>query len=179
MVRLSKSARVVELFARATQVQERPTTQIANWLQEQLDPKGLGVALKAQHLCTPLRGVQTVGPTTVTSSLHGVVRDDARARGFWRSSGGTTDTNEHRVFSISTIRADATSPRRNPRSEGRKSAADRDAKKRAGHNDRATEKNVTQPETTTTHDDVSERQMEIVLAGRLLRRRDAHGSRSR
>jgi GTP cyclohydrolase I len=77
---LSKLARVVDFFARALQVQERLTTQIAGWLQHELQPKGVGVVLEAEHLCMSLRGVQKQGATTVTSALHGVVRDDARTR---------------------------------------------------------------------------------------------------
>jgi GTP cyclohydrolase IA len=77
---LSKFARVVELFARDLQVQERLTVQIADWLQEQLEPKGVGVVLEAEHLCMSLRGVQKFGAKTVTSALHGSVRDDPRTR---------------------------------------------------------------------------------------------------
>jgi GTP cyclohydrolase I len=77
---LSKLARVVELFSRDLQLQERLTTQIAGWLQEQLEPKGVGVVLEAEHLCMSLRGVQKLGAKTVTSALHGLVRDDARTR---------------------------------------------------------------------------------------------------
>jgi GTP cyclohydrolase IA len=77
---LSKLARVVELFSRDLQLQERLTTQIAGWLQEQLEPKGVGVVLEAEHLCMSLRGVQTPGAKTVTSALHGLVRDDPRTR---------------------------------------------------------------------------------------------------
>jgi GTP cyclohydrolase I len=77
---LSKLARVVELFSRDLQLQERLTTQIARWLQEQLEPKGVGVVLEAEHLCMSLRGVQTPGAKTVTSALHGLVRDDPRTR---------------------------------------------------------------------------------------------------
>jgi len=77
---LSKLARVVELFARDLQVQERLTTQVAGWLQEHLEPKGVGVVIEAEHLCMSLRGVQAVGSRTVTSALHGVLREDARAR---------------------------------------------------------------------------------------------------
>jgi GTP cyclohydrolase I len=80
IVGLSKLARVVELFARDLQVQERLTTQIANWIQEQLAPKGVGVVLEAEHLCMSLRGVQKFGATTVTSALLGRVRDDPRTR---------------------------------------------------------------------------------------------------
>jgi GTP cyclohydrolase IA len=77
---LSKLARVVELFSRDLQLQERLTTQIAGWLQEQLEPKGVGVVLEAEHLCMSLRGVQKQGAKTVTSALHGIVRDDPRTR---------------------------------------------------------------------------------------------------
>jgi GTP cyclohydrolase I len=77
---LSKLARVVDLFARGLQVQERLTTQIAGWLDEQLRPKGVGVVLEAEHMCMSLRGVQTPGTKTVTSALHGLVRDDSRTR---------------------------------------------------------------------------------------------------
>jgi GTP cyclohydrolase IA len=77
---LSKFARVVELFARDLQVQERLTVQIADWLQEQLTPKGVGVVLEAEHLCMSLRGVQKFGARTVTSALHGLIRDDPRTR---------------------------------------------------------------------------------------------------
>jgi len=77
---LSKLARVVEHFARGLQVQERLTKQIGDWLEVRLAPKGVGVVLEAEHLCMSLRGVQAVGSRTVTSSLHGLVRDDARTR---------------------------------------------------------------------------------------------------
>ena len=77
---LSKLARVVEHFSRDLQLQERLTTQIAGWLQEQLRPKGVGVVLEAEHLCMSLRGVQSAGALTVTSALHGLVRDDPRTR---------------------------------------------------------------------------------------------------
>src|SRR5215210_4575126 len=80
IVGLSKLARVVELFARDLQVQERLTAQIADWVQEQLEPKGVGVVLEAEHLCMSLRGVQKFGAKTVTSALHGLVRDDPRTR---------------------------------------------------------------------------------------------------
>ena len=55
-------------------------TQIAGWLDAQLAPKGVGVVLEAEHLCMSLRGVQKPGARTVTSALHGVVRDDPRTR---------------------------------------------------------------------------------------------------
>jgi GTP cyclohydrolase IA len=88
---LSKLARVVELFARDLQLQERLTTQIAACLHEQLQPKGVGVVLVAEHLCMSLRGVQKAGATTVTSALHGLIRDDPRTRAeFLSLTGGRT-----------------------------------------------------------------------------------------
>jgi GTP cyclohydrolase I len=80
IIGLSKLGRVVELFARDLQIQERLTTQIADWLQRELEPKGVGVVLEAEHLCMSLRGVQKLGAKTLTSALHGLVRDDARTR---------------------------------------------------------------------------------------------------
>jgi GTP cyclohydrolase I len=77
---LSKFARVVERFARDLQVQERLTRQIADWVDDELDPVGVGVVLEAEHLCMSLRGVQARGTRTVTSSLVGVLRDDQRMR---------------------------------------------------------------------------------------------------
>jgi GTP cyclohydrolase IA len=77
---LSKLARVVEMFARDLQVQERLTQQVANWLQENLAPKGVGVAIEAEHLCMSLRGVRAAGARTVTSAVHGALRDDDRSR---------------------------------------------------------------------------------------------------
>ena len=77
---LSKLARVVELFARDLQVQERLTTRIAGWLAERLAPKGVGVVLEAEHLCMSLRGVRASGSRTVTSALLGLLRDDPRTR---------------------------------------------------------------------------------------------------
>ena len=77
---LSKFARVVEHFARRLQVQERLTSQIAQWLNENLGPRGVGVVLEAEHLCMSLRGVRAGGTRTVTSALHGTVRHDERTR---------------------------------------------------------------------------------------------------
>lgn len=77
---LSKLARVVELFARRPQVQERMTKQIANWLDQHLRPQGVGVVIRAEHSCMTLRGVQAHGATTVTSALLGTLRDDSRTR---------------------------------------------------------------------------------------------------
>ena len=77
---LSKLARVVEMFARGLQVQERLTKQVADWLEEHLEPKGVGVVVEAEHLCMSLRGVRAHGCRTVTSALHGLLRHDARSR---------------------------------------------------------------------------------------------------
>jgi GTP cyclohydrolase I len=80
IVGLSKLGRVVELFARRLQVQERLTAQVAAWIDDHLDPKGVGVVIEAEHLCMSLRGVQKPGTVTVTSALRGLVRDDPRTR---------------------------------------------------------------------------------------------------
>jgi GTP cyclohydrolase I len=80
IVGLSKLARAVQMFARGLQVQERLTSQVASWLDERLEPKGVGVVIEAEHLCMTTRGVQARGARTVTSSLHGLVRDDGRTR---------------------------------------------------------------------------------------------------
>lgn len=77
---LSKLARVVQLFARDLQVQERLTQQVADWLQVNLAPRGVGVVIEAEHLCLSLRGVRAVGARTVTSAVHGSIRDDDRTR---------------------------------------------------------------------------------------------------
>jgi GTP cyclohydrolase IA len=80
IIGLSKLARVVERFAASLQVQERLTTQVAGWLDDHLAPQGAGVVLEAEHMCMSLRGVQTPGARTVTSALHGRLRDDPRTR---------------------------------------------------------------------------------------------------
>ncbi|WP_082404603.1 GTP cyclohydrolase I FolE [Saccharothrix sp. NRRL B-16348] len=77
---LSKLARVVELFARDLQVQERLTKQVADWLRHHLAPRGIGVVVEAEHMCMSLRGVRASGARTVTSTLQGVLREDARSR---------------------------------------------------------------------------------------------------
>lgn len=77
---LSKLARVVVHFASRPQVQERLTKQIAGWLDANLQPKGVGVVIQAEHTCMTLRGVQATGSSTVTSALLGALREDARSR---------------------------------------------------------------------------------------------------
>ena len=77
---LSKFARVLEMFARDLQVQERLTQQVADWLQDNLAPRGVGVVIRAEHLCMSVRGVRAQGSRTTTSALHGLLREDARSR---------------------------------------------------------------------------------------------------
>lgn len=80
IVGLSKLARVVEHFARGLQVQERLTRQIADYLQLNLEAKGVAVALEAEHMCMSLRGVRATGTTTVTSTLLGLHRQNPATR---------------------------------------------------------------------------------------------------
>lgn len=80
IIGISKLARVVESFARDLQLQERLTVQIADWLERDLSPKGVGVVLSAEHMCMTLRGARKPGARTVTSALRGSVRGDARTR---------------------------------------------------------------------------------------------------
>lgn len=77
---LSKLARVVHYFSRSLQVQERLTKQIADWLREELEPRGVGVVLEAEHLCMTIRGVQAAGSKTVTSTMYGLLRDRPASR---------------------------------------------------------------------------------------------------
>lgn len=77
---LSKLARVVHYFSRSLQVQERLTKQVADWLQEELDPRGVGVVLEAEHLCMTVRGVQAAGTKTVTSTMYGLLRERVATR---------------------------------------------------------------------------------------------------
>jgi GTP cyclohydrolase I len=88
---LSKLARVLEMFARDLQVQERLTRQVADWLQEHLAPRGVGVVIEAEHLCMSLRGVRAGGSRTTTSALLGLLREDARTRAEFLSLARTTD----------------------------------------------------------------------------------------
>ena len=80
IVGLSKLARVVELFARRPQVQERLTQQIADWVDDNLAPKGVGVVVEAEHACMTLWGAQVAGTTTSTSALRGILRDNQASR---------------------------------------------------------------------------------------------------
>lgn len=80
IVGLSKIARVVDIFARRLQVQERMTVQIAEAIEEVLEPKGVGVIIEAAHLCMMMRGVQKQNSVTITSCVRGRFRSDERTR---------------------------------------------------------------------------------------------------
>jgi len=80
IVGLSKLARVVDLYSRELQVQERMTAQVANWLEEALEPRGVGVVFEAEHLCMTVRGVRAPGSRTTTSAVRGLLRHDPRTR---------------------------------------------------------------------------------------------------
>jgi len=80
IIGLSKIARVVDIYARRLQVQERLTNQVADALDEVLDPHGVAVIMEGQHLCMMMRGVQKQESNTVTSSMRGTFRTDARTR---------------------------------------------------------------------------------------------------
>ncbi|HEY8450952.1 MAG: GTP cyclohydrolase I FolE [Micromonosporaceae bacterium] len=77
---LSKLARLVEVFARRPQVQERLTTQIVDLLMKTLEPRGVIAVLECEHLCMAIRGVQKGGSTTVTSAVRGIFVTDAKTR---------------------------------------------------------------------------------------------------
>ena len=80
IVGLSKLPRIVEIFARRLQVQERLTEQVAKAIEEVLAPRGVGVVVEAFHMCMMMRGVEKQNSRTITSALRGVFRDDAKTR---------------------------------------------------------------------------------------------------
>ena len=80
VIGLSKIPRIVEMYARRLQVQERMTQQIADFLQQRLNPYGVGVVIEAEHLCMAMRGVQKGGATMVTSSVLGTFRTTKETR---------------------------------------------------------------------------------------------------
>ncbi|HEY8474273.1 MAG TPA: GTP cyclohydrolase I FolE [Natronosporangium sp.] len=77
---LSKLARLVEVYARRPQVQERLTSQVADLLMERLQPRGVIVVLSCEHMCMTMRGIQKPGATTVTSAVRGIFGTDAKSR---------------------------------------------------------------------------------------------------
>ena len=77
---LSKLARVVDLYARRPQVQERLTSQVADAVMKRLDPQGVIVVVQAEHLCMAMRGVRKPGALTMTSAVRGIFKDDPRTR---------------------------------------------------------------------------------------------------
>ena len=80
IVGLSKIPRIVDVFARRLQVQERLTQEIADTIQEYLSPQGVGVVAEAYHMCMMMRGVQKQNSITITSAMHGIFKSDARTR---------------------------------------------------------------------------------------------------
>ena len=80
VVGLSKIPRIVDMFAKRLQIQERLTVQVAEFLMERLEPKGVACVVEATHLCTMMRGVKKQEATMVTSSMTGTFRRDARTR---------------------------------------------------------------------------------------------------
>jgi GTP cyclohydrolase IA len=77
---LSKLARLVDIIAKRPNLQERITTQIADTLEQALDPRGVIVIIEAEHYCMTMRGVRKPGAVTVTSAVRGIMRDDSRSR---------------------------------------------------------------------------------------------------
>jgi GTP cyclohydrolase I len=80
VIGLSKIPRLVEIFSRRLQVQERLTNQIADTIMEKVDPRGVAVVMEGTHLCMSMRGVQKQNSFAVTSAMHGIFRDKARTR---------------------------------------------------------------------------------------------------
>ena len=80
IIGLSKIPRIVDLFARRLQVQERLTSQVAETLNSVLAPKGVAVVLEGQHMCMQMRGVENKNSYASTSSMLGIFRDDSKTR---------------------------------------------------------------------------------------------------
>ena len=80
VIGLSKLARIVNCFAKRPQLQERLTSQVADFLYENLEPQGVAVVVEAEHLCMTMRGARASGSQTRTSAMRGIMRSDARTR---------------------------------------------------------------------------------------------------
>ncbi|MBQ7102198.1 MAG: GTP cyclohydrolase I, partial [Clostridia bacterium] len=80
VIGLSKLARIVNCFARRPQLQERLTSQVADFLYDNLKPQGVAVVVEAEHLCMTMRGARASGSQTRTSAMRGIMRSDARTR---------------------------------------------------------------------------------------------------
>ncbi|MDE0100892.1 MAG: GTP cyclohydrolase I FolE [Bryobacterales bacterium] len=80
VIGLSKTARIVDIFARRLQIQERLTQQVAETIQQAIEPAGVGVICEAQHLCMMMRGVEKQHSSTITSAMMGVFRDNPKTR---------------------------------------------------------------------------------------------------
>lgn len=80
VIGLSKLARIVKHFASRPQLQERLTAGIADFLNEELQPRGVAVLIEAEHLCMTMRGIKAAGALTQTSALRGIIKSDARTR---------------------------------------------------------------------------------------------------
>lgn len=80
IIGLSKLARIVDNFAKKPQVQERLTSDIADFLNDNLQPKGVAVIMEAEHMCMTMRGARAAGSKTQTSALRGIIRTDAKTR---------------------------------------------------------------------------------------------------
>lgn len=80
IIGLSKLARIVDNFAKKPQVQERLTSDIADFLNDNLQPKGVAVIMEAEHMCMTMRGARAAGAKTQTSALRGIMRSDAKTR---------------------------------------------------------------------------------------------------
>ena len=80
IIGLSKLARIVDNFAKKPQVQERLTSDIADFLNDNLQPKGVAVIMEAEHMCMTMRGARAAGAKTQTSALRGIMRTDAKTR---------------------------------------------------------------------------------------------------
>jgi GTP cyclohydrolase I len=80
VIGLSKIPRIVEMFARRLQVQERMTSQIANFINEVIHPKGVAVVIDGAHMCSVMRGIKKANATMTTSTMLGIFRENAKTR---------------------------------------------------------------------------------------------------